>query len=80
MLHAESRKKSTEKNKKRTITCACVSLKKENVSAHTELAVSPCEAVITWSFKGAQGLQTTFSLNRVSFHLLFPATRRCAPY
>lgn len=66
--------KQKQKDKKKT------KKKSSNVSAHTEFAISPCDAAITCSFKGVLGLQATFSLNRVSFHLPFPATLRCAPY
>lgn len=82
MFHAEKKK---ETNKKNTKGHVCVFVKKAkiksiNATAHIELALSPCDAVIRCSFKGVQGLQMTFSVNHVSFHLLFPVTLRCAPY
>lgn len=79
MLHVECRKKQQQSR-----VCLCVIEgrdKKIHILNYPIVsAVCPRDEAITCSFKGVQGLQTTFSLNRVSLYLPFPATLLCAPY
>lgn len=76
MLHVECGKKQQQSR-----VCLCViEGRDKKLNYPTVSAVCPREAAITCSFKGVRGLQTTFSLNRVSLYLPFPATLLCAPY